>query len=76
MFGFSLPKILLLVVIIAVVWYGFKAVGRINAKRNASEDDSVADASSSSADAEEMVQCPKCGAYFARSEPHTCSASA
>ena len=29
MFGFSLPKILLLVVIIAVVWYGFKAIGRI-----------------------------------------------
>ena len=76
MFGFSLPKILLLIVIIAAVWYGFKVVGRINAKRKAGEDDSVADASNPSVDAEEMVQCPKCGAYVARDEPHSCSAGA
>ena len=76
MFGFSLPKILLLIVIIAAVWYGFKVIGRINAKRKDDADESVADASNPSVDAEEMVQCPKCGAYFARSEPHSCSASA
>ena len=28
MFGFSLPKILVLVAIIALVWYGFKLFGR------------------------------------------------
>ena len=30
--GFGLPKILLLIVVIAVVWYGFKAMGRMKAK--------------------------------------------
>lgn len=39
MFGFSLPKILLLIVIIAVVWYGFKAVSRIQKSKAAKQDE-------------------------------------
>ena len=32
---FSVPKILILVLVIAVVWFGFKAITRIKAKNEA-----------------------------------------
>ncbi len=32
---FSLPKILILVVVLAVVWFGFKAITRIKANNEA-----------------------------------------
>ncbi len=35
MFGFSLTKLLVLAAVIAVVWYGFKLVGRLDAARKA-----------------------------------------
>ena len=36
---FSLPKLLILVLVIAVVWFGFKAIGRIKGKAEAKEGD-------------------------------------
>lgn len=53
-----LQKILLLAAAIAIVWYGFKFVGRLNQQRQqkiAKNDDGVA----------ETVQCPVCEAYIA-----------
>ena len=45
--GFGLPKILLLIVVIAVVWYGFKALGRMKAKaaklNEANDQDNIED---------------------------------
>ncbi len=35
MFGFSLQKLLVLAAVIALVWYGFKFVGRLQDQRNA-----------------------------------------
>ena len=34
---FSLPKLLILVVLIGAVWFGFKAIGRMRAKARAPE---------------------------------------
>ena len=34
---FSLPKLLLLGLLLAVVWFGFKAIGRVRAKARAPE---------------------------------------
>ena len=72
--GFSIGKILVLVVIIAAVWYGFKAFGRIKQKRER-EEDAVEGGGTNRADADELTQCPKCGAYIAQSESHSCDAS-
>jgi len=73
MFGFSLPKLLILIAIIAVVWYGFKAVGRVNRKRQA-QAKQAARKQHSELTAEDMAQCPKCGAYTASLDSHKCEA--
>ena len=73
MLGFSLPKLLVLIVLIAVVWYGFKAMGRINQKRQA-EAKQAARNNPSQIAAKDMIQCPKCGAYSASLETHSCDA--
>ena len=75
MFGFSLQKLIVLVGIIAAVWYGFKLISRLDAARKAEAE--VADkrkpgrgrfrwrrgAAPARKEAEDMVQCPGCGTY-------------
>ncbi len=79
MFGFSLQKLLVLVAVIALVWYGFKFVGRLQDQRKADgglgarasrrpqrrDRPSTAEprAEPSARDAEDMVACPVCQAY-------------
>ncbi len=74
MFGFSLQKLIVLVAVVAAVWYGFKFVSRLQDARRA---DAVgregagkkpknADRDTGNPgriDAEDMVQCPNCEAY-------------
>jgi len=61
MLGFSLPKLLVLALIIAVVWYGFKWIGKVDRDRKAAvkarRDEPV------SRDAEDMVKCEVCGTF-------------
>jgi hypothetical protein len=71
MFGFSLPKLLVLIAIIAIVWYGFKAVGRVNRKRQAQAREAARKRHSELA-AHDMIQCPKCRAYTASLDSHKC----
>lgn len=85
MFGFSLQKILVLVAIIAAVWYGFKFLSRLDALRKAeakvrhakgksrgkSKDGGKA-ATPAADDVEDMVQCPTCGAYVAAGTRCSC----
>ncbi len=71
MFGFSLPKLLILIALIVVVWYGFKALGRVNRKRQAQAKQAARGKATQIA-AEDMIQCPKCGAYTASLDSHTC----
>ena len=76
-------KLLVLILVIAAVWYGFKYLSRLDAKRKADkklrERDSGTAARSRGAapaatetDAEDMVQCPTCGAYVAARGTTSC----
>ena len=72
MFGFSLQKIIVLVAIVAAVWYGFKFLSRLDASRKAEakvrhekgKSKGKGKANPPAADEpEDMVQCPVCQAY-------------
>ncbi len=79
MFGFSLQKLLVLAAVIALVWYGFKFIGRLQDQRRAdggpngglgarpprrSRRRGAASAAEPRVqDAEDMVACPVCQAY-------------
>jgi len=70
MFGFSLPKLLVLAAIIAAVWYGFKWVGRYNQVQQAKAKERVRqNAADAAAD---MNPCPQCGVYVPAGEAKTC----
>lgn len=78
MFGFSLPKFVVLVGILVIVWYGFKLVGRFQEVREAEEKRRAKDARvrgraqahdgarmspTADVEVEETVKCRVCGAY-------------
>ena len=74
MFGFSLQKIIVLVGIVAAVWYGFKLLTRLQEARKtdaklrqntAKRPGAARGAARDEApiEAEDMVQCPVCQAY-------------
>ena len=75
MFGIpSIQKLLVLAAVIALVWYGFKFVGRLQDQRRAngglgaraprrSRKRGGGAAESMAQDAEDMVACPVCQAY-------------
>lgn len=83
MFGFSLPKILFTIAVIALVWYGFKwftryqevqAEGRksVNSgRRGASAGRKPAEPAGDAA-AEEMVACSACGTYVVAKGARSC----
>lgn len=72
MFGFSLQKLIVLVVVVAAVWYGFKFISRLQEARRTDAElrDSAArrpkattGTTTDPSEAEDMVQCPVCQAY-------------
>ncbi|MEC7205080.1 MAG: hypothetical protein VXW49_15570 [Pseudomonadota bacterium] len=71
MFGFG--KILVLAVIIAAVWYGFKFVGRLQANRQVELEDARPEGNST--DAGDMVKCPQCAAFVVAGGAAKCSKS-
>jgi len=81
MLGFSLQKLIVLAVVIAAVWYGFKFLGRLDQARKASERRVAGDgrarrpsAKRAARDlgAEDMVRCDACGAYVAQNGVVSC----
>ena len=63
MFGLmSLPKLLVLALIVCAIWYGYKWVGRLDQERKAKlrEEDS---GDRVGRDSEDLVQCALCGTY-------------
>lgn len=73
MFGFGLTKLLVLVAIIAAVWYGFKFVGRLDdARREQQGGRSPRQAAASGRDVEDTVECPVCGAYVVARSADPC----
>jgi len=69
MFGFGLGKLLVLVILVVGVWYGFKLVGRRERerKRQVREDRKQAKDSVG-----EMEKCPVCETYVVSSGPGNC----
>jgi uncharacterized protein len=69
MFGFSLQKLLVLAVIIAAIWYGFKWVGRLdkNRKDRLREDKGGAGGASDgdTGGDQDLTECALCGTYVA-----------
>lgn len=71
MFGFSLTKLLFTVVVILIVWHGFKWIGRVQEQRRAElrEQRDAARHRAAAAprpgprEVEDMVECPACGAF-------------
>ncbi len=78
MFGFSLQKLVILVTIVAAVWYGFKLVKRLQDARELEARRQQGDTrpktkawpwsreptgKTESRDAEQMVRCPVCDTY-------------
>lgn len=59
MFGLSLPKLLVLALIIAAIWYGYKWVGRVNQRRKATP----REVGSQGGDRQDLVRCAACGTY-------------
>lgn len=70
MFGFSLPKLLVLAAIIAAVWYGFKWVGRYKEiQESAMKERTRKNEADAAAD---MIPCPKCGVYVPDGDAANC----
>lgn len=84
MFGFSLPKLLVIVAVIAVVWYAFKFIGRRDqlgaakkaprqgANRGANRAANRAASKKTRDEIEDLVQCTACGTYV-QSRGATCA---
>jgi len=77
MFGFSLPKLLLTILIVVLVVYGFKAVTRLQQRRE-QEIAQVkgrrtgAARKAQAADTEDMVACPTCGTFVSARGARAC----
>lgn len=72
MFGLSLPKLLVLAIVLGAVWYGFKYLqARDRALARAAADAAVARERAtrppqrSASVAADLVKCPACGTYVA-----------
>ena len=84
MFGIpSIQKLLLLGLIVAAVWYGFKVAGRVKDSRERQDATQGKAPRRQSArarkpqeeeriEAEDMVPCPQCGAYVAAKSASNC----
>ena len=97
MLGFSIQKLLVLVGIVAAVWYGFKLVGRMQQARDAQAKAGGSTKSANLGDqlrawvagrrggggrgdetggaTEDLIPCPKCGAYVAARGASSCGRS-
>ena len=80
MFGFSIQKLLFTILVIVIVWYGFKMLARLQERRDggnavrrpASRRAARRKAAPTETDAEDMVACAACGAFVAARRPRSC----
>jgi hypothetical protein len=79
---FALPgltKLVVLIAIIVVVWYGFKLLGQVDRARKEAQRAQRTQAARRQAPpppeqvVEDMVKCSKCGAYVTARRPTRCS---
>lgn len=69
MFGFGFGKLLLLVIIVAAVWYGFKFVGRLDKQRKRKLE---ADQKKEADSVGKMEKCPVCDTYVVAAQAANC----
>ena len=73
MLGFSLGKILVLALIVAAVWFGFKWIGRRNSLGRTRKPGKIRGRGPRPVeDAEQMVNCPVCDAYVVARNAGSC----
>ncbi|MEX0695629.1 MAG: hypothetical protein WD075_14370 [Rhodospirillales bacterium] len=76
MFGFSLPKLIILALIIVGVWQGFKYLKRRQEVQDRNRHDKVREArretEGSSDPVEDMIRCTVCEAFVAGNSPKSC----
>jgi uncharacterized protein len=80
MFGFSLQKLLVLLMVVGAVWYGFKFISRLQQARDSEGEPRSrvrgrkppASEPSASAGVEDMVRCPICDAFVAARSTSPC----
>ena len=66
-------KLILLVLAVAVVWYGFRFYKRLEAARQELlKRQAEADAKRATPVSAEAIECPRCGTYFATPKPAAC----
>ena len=66
MFGFSIPKILLLLIILFIVWNLFKFLERKSKSR-------VLNEQKGQYDEEDLTECVKCGTFVSKTEKKRCT---
>jgi len=70
MLGFSLPKLIVLALIVWGVWYGFKLVARRNRLRTR---EAAREAEAEPRPAiEDMTKCPACGTFVPAADTRDC----
>jgi hypothetical protein len=76
MLGFSLPKFLLFVLLLAIVWFGYRYMSRVDAIRRAVREEvkrrRQQGRGPASIEAEDLVKCAQCGAYVAARGASSC----
>jgi len=77
MFGFSLPKLVFTILVVVVVFYGFKAISQLQERREKRVADRAsargADAAAKrSASVEDMVACATCGTFVPTRSARSC----
>lgn len=75
MLGFSLQKLIALAAVIALVWYGLRWLSRYQQVRQDRERDRLARARRAMPEraGEDLVPCPRCGAFVPAGSPHECA---
>lgn len=79
MFGLSLGKLLILAILIALVWYGFKYASRVEAIRRGVREEVARRRAGArpgvrppARSVEDLVKCPQCGAFVAATGATNC----
>ena len=66
MFGFSIPKILFLLIILFIIWNLFKYLERKSKNR-------VLDEQKDQYDEEDLIECVECGTFVSKTEKKRCT---
>ncbi len=74
MFGFGFSKLLVLVIIVLAVWYGFKYVGQLDRARKEKQAGNPRRQAGGgkTPEIEDTEQCPVCGAYVVARSASPC----